>query len=53
MAACAKVRPCVCAVGMLYTCAVRDDHPAGLWERVARVPRSSIFLLVHYCLRNI
>ena len=49
MATRAKVRPCVRAVGVIYTCVVRDDHLAGLWERVARVQRSSIFLLVHYC----
>ena len=44
----ATARPRVCAIGVLGTCAVRGDHLAGLRERVARVPRSSIFLLVHY-----
>ena len=50
MATDAAVRPCVRVMGVVYTCAVHGHHLAGSWERVARVPRSSIFLLVHYCL---
>ena len=47
MATGGTVWPCVRAVGVLCMCAMRGDHLVGLWERVARVPRSSIFLLVH------
>ena len=50
MATDAAVRPCVRVMGVLHsTCALRGHHLAGSWERVARVPRSPIFLLVHYC----
>ena len=49
MAAGVTMWPCVRAMGVLYTYAMRSHHLIGLWECVARVPRSSIFLLVHYC----